>query len=122
MQLSAAIPFFPVERSVVAALLPDASPAHHHAVVGHVKRALASMPEHLRLGVAAESVLLTVIVRLRKHPVDDVEAVRTELELWQENRIGVIRQYVRMFTSLVMFADLELADDIVLDLENDTIS
>jgi hypothetical protein len=120
--LSSVIPVLPVERTVVDALLADAPDDHRRAVHDYVGRALQSMPEHLRLGVVAESLLLTVMIVVRGGNLHDDGAVHAELERWRRNRIGVIRQYVRMFHSLVTFADLELEDEIVVDLEHETIS
>lgn len=74
-----------------------------------VADALGSMPEHLRAGVAAESVLLSVVLlagRARGRP--DSDAVRRVLESWERSRVSVLRQYPRVFSSLVLFFDCEL--------------
>ena len=73
------------------------------------------MPEHLRLGVVGESVLLgTYAGALRatgRLPAGDAEALARLLDRWEASRVGVLRQYVRMMKSLVVFAENELTPE-----------
>jgi hypothetical protein len=96
-----------LERHVVATLSATVEPARRPAIAEYVDGVLRSMPEHLRFGVAAESVVLGsgawITGRLgSSRSLDD------RIAAWEESRIGVIRQYVRLLSSLVMFADQEL--------------
>lgn len=96
------------ERQVVASLIESADPARREAVEGFAAESLAAMPEHLRLGVLAESLALGAWARLRRHdPADVVEALRT-------NPIGLVRQYERLVGSLVLFAESELGDGVTM--------
>lgn len=92
------------ERQVVASLITSRDPERRVAVERFVSRTLAAMPEHLRFGVFAESVALGAWSRLRgQEPGALVESLRS-------NPIGVVRQYERLFGSLVLLAEQELAD------------
>jgi hypothetical protein len=97
------------ERRVVAALTDHLDEPRRAVIAGGVDNALRSMPEHLRAGVAAESLLLTaVLLTARARGRLDADAVRRVLESWERSRIGVLRQYPRAFSSLVLFIDCEL--------------
>jgi hypothetical protein len=100
-----------LERQVVATLAGDVDPRRRLALEGYVDGVLRSMPEHLRFGVAAESIVLGsgewVARRLgSRRPLAD------RIRRWEESPIGPIRQYVRLLSSLVIFASEELADDL----------
>ena len=71
------------------------------------------MPEHLRLGVAAESIVFGALVVARTagaRPPRRRPAAR-RVDGWRTSRIDPIRQYVRLLASLVLFAENELAPD-----------
>ena len=101
------------ERQVVGALMsPTLAPDTRSAVESYVSETLSSMPEHLRLGVAAESVMLgswswveDQLGRL------DQRRLATRVAHWKTSKIDVVRQYVRLLQSLVLFAENELAPD-----------
>jgi hypothetical protein len=99
------------ERQVVGALMSPAldDPARA-AVESYVDETLRSMPEHLRLGVLAESLLFGARPRL-EHALGRPAAsgLRARVEHWSTSRIDFVRQYVRLFHSLVLFAENELA-------------
>jgi hypothetical protein len=99
------------EREVVAALVGSDDPAVRSSVEAFVDGSLRDKPEHLRLGVAGESILLGgVAAALRAlGRLDGEGALRARLESWESGRIGVVRQYVRAMKSLVIFAENELA-------------
>jgi hypothetical protein len=65
------------------------------------------MPEFLRLGVFGETILLSTWARIRhgRQAAASVGAVVASLD---RSPIGLLRQYVRLFRSLVLFAELEL--------------
>ena len=62
---------------------------------------LRVMPEHLRAGVVAGSLVLGGWARLRGGDVS--------VESLDRSPIGPVRVYVRLFRSLVLFAEEELA-------------
>jgi hypothetical protein len=96
-----------LERQVVATLSADADPRHRLAIEGYVDGVLRAMPELLRLGVAGESIVLgagewTARRLGSKHDFAD------RIAAWEHSRIGPIRQYVRLLSSLVIFGNEEL--------------
>jgi hypothetical protein len=101
------------ERQMVATLVsPDLDELTRTSVESYVDGTLRSMPEYLRAGVAAESLLFGARPRLayafgRLHSDD----VRRRIERWNTSRIDPLRQYVRLLHSLVLFAENELAPD-----------
>jgi hypothetical protein len=93
------------ERRVVAALADTSDPASLASIEAWVDASLADMPEVLRLGVRAESLLAAVLTRLRRGSLDEALA-------WMaRSPVGLLRQYVRLFRSLVLFAKLEGVPD-----------
>jgi len=93
------------ERRVVGTLVTTPDPRRRAEIEAFVDGTLRSMPEHLRAGVAAESLLLGVWDRLRRR--DGSDAV--DLAALDGSRIDVVRQYVRLLRGLVLFAESELA-------------
>ena len=91
------------ERRLVAALT-DTDADRRQRVGEFVEGSLEAMPEHLRLGVLAESVAFATWARLRGTR-DVADLVRT----LEASPIALVRQYVRLFRSLVLFAEQELA-------------
>jgi hypothetical protein len=80
------------------------------AVESYVDDTLRSMPEYLRAGVFAESLLFgagphvaRVLGRL------DQARLSARIDRWRTSRIDFVRQYVRLLQSLVLFAENELA-------------
>ncbi len=100
----------PFERRVVHALVQAADPTLRAEVVAYVEGCLADMPEHLRAGVLAESLALGTWSRLRSLRSDREEVLRRQLADWEHHPIDVVRQYVRLIGSLVLFAEVELTD------------
>jgi hypothetical protein len=98
------------ERQVVTTLTRDVDDARRPEVIAYVDAALRSMPEYLRAGVAAESLALGTFAALRGRGkgLDD-EELRVFLERLEASPIDPIRQYVRLLSSLVLFAREELA-------------
>jgi hypothetical protein len=87
------------EREVVSALTGAAGADRRAAVARWVDHSLRDMPEHLRAGVAIESLLLGTVGGRRPQAVID----------WLgRTRVGPMRQYYRLFRSLVVFGELEL--------------
>jgi len=103
------------EREVVGALTESPDQPIKSSVESFVDGSLRDMPEHLRAGVVGESVLLGAYViglrTLGRLPAGDPGALLHQLDAWEGSRIGVLRQYVRMMKSLVVFAENELAPE-----------
>src|SRR5262245_62125196 len=95
------------ERQVVAGLMsPDVPASCRPAVEAYVERQLSVMPEHLRLGVAGESLLFGAVPALRAAlGAFDPSSLAARLERWKTSRFDPIRQYVRLLESLVLFAE-----------------
>jgi hypothetical protein len=101
------------ERQVVGTLMsPSLEPETRAAIESYVSATLASMPEHLRAGVAAESVALGgwSWIEHRAGRLDDAK-LRARVARWKASPIDVVRQYVRLLQSLVLFAENELAPE-----------
>jgi hypothetical protein len=99
---------FWLEGRVVQALAGDDDHRTGGAISTFVDTSLAAMPQHLRLGVALESVGLGLWVRLRHGLDPDATAIRRSMTGWEHNPVGVVRQYPRLMSSLVLFAQHEL--------------
>ena len=101
------------EREVVGALTVSPDQPLRSSVEAFVDGSLRDRPEHLRLGVAGESVLLgtyvAVLRRTGRLPPGDRGGLARLLEAWEQSPIGVLRSYVRLMKSLVMLAENELA-------------
>jgi hypothetical protein len=101
------------ERQVVGTLMsPTLDPATRSAVESYVSNTLHSMPEHLRAGVAAESIALgswSWLEHRAGHLHD--HRLRARVAQWKTSKIDPIRQYVRLLESLVLFAENELAPE-----------
>lgn len=100
------------EREVVGALIETPDQHLRSSIEAFVDGSLRDMPEHLRAGVLGESVLLGAYVAARRAAGrldrDDRGALLHQLESWEASPIGVLRSYVRMMKSLVVFAENEL--------------
>jgi hypothetical protein len=98
-----------LERRVVSTLTRDIDARFRPQVTAYVDAALRSMPEYLRAGVAAESLLLGIVPRALDAlgRLDD-DSLQRGLELLERSPIDPVRQYVRLLSSLVLFAQEEL--------------
>ena len=99
-----------LERQVVATLSADVDARRRHAIEAYVDGVLRAMPEHLRFGVVGESLVLGGGAWLA-HAAGSRRSFAERIDGWEHSRIGVIRQYVRLFSSLVIFANEELPYD-----------
>jgi hypothetical protein len=101
------------EREVVATLVsPTLDDQQRSVVQAYVDESLRAMPEHLRAGVAAESLVFGAWPRVQGllgHL--DRGALGARIERWKASRFDLIRQYVRLLQSLVLFAEHELTPD-----------
>lgn len=97
------------ERTVVATLMTTADPARRSAVEAFVDGTLRSMPEHLRAGVLAESIALTALATVLRSGRGAGGGHDRLLSALERSPLGLLRQYVRLFRSLVLFAEEELA-------------
>jgi len=91
-----------LERRIVAALTTVDDAAVRAGVEAWVDDTLRDMPEHLRLGVAVQSVALGVWART----TSDDDAL---LASFERSPLWPVRQYVRLFKGLVLFAENELS-------------
>lgn len=96
-----------LERQAVATLAGDVDDRRRADIEAYVEGVLRAMPEHLRLGVAAESVGLGAIEWTARR-LGSRRTLGERLARWEGNPIGPIRQYVRLLSSLVIFAGEEL--------------
>jgi hypothetical protein len=90
----------PYERKAVAALTTTIDPERREEIASFVEGALQSMPEHLRVAIGGASVGLGVL--------SFVSGGRVNVHSLDTSPIPQLRQYVRMFRSLVLFAEQEL--------------
>ena len=88
------------ERRVVAALVDDAEPGVRDGIEAWVEASLADLPDHVRLGIRAQSIVLGIWYRSR--PGDALPALLQASPLWP------VRQYLRAIRSLVLMAQHEL--------------
>jgi hypothetical protein len=99
------------ERRVVESLSTAPDQPTRSAVEAFVDGTLRAMPEASRAGIMAASFLMGLYadaLRAAGRLADD-RALRDWLESWETSRIGPLRQYVRLFRSLVLFSENELA-------------
>ena len=93
------------ERQVVTTLTATLDEGLRAEVEAYVDETLRAMPEHLRAGMAAESVALGAWARLRG---TGGSAAGASLDRLETSRLDPVRQYVRLLRSLVLFAEHEL--------------
>jgi len=89
------------ERQVVSQLTVEPDPARRDEVESFVAGALHAMPEHLRASIGAASIGLGAIARVSGRSGRIVRSL-------ESSPIPQFRQYVRLFRSLVLFAEQEL--------------
>ena len=97
------------ERQIVDRLVTTPDPRRRAAITSYVDSTLADMPEHLRAAIGAASLVFGSwfgVVRRgrRSNPSTPDPLVHSLDTSW----IPPMRQYVRLFRSLVLFADQEL--------------
>lgn len=91
------------ERQVVDRLVTTSDARRRREIESFVDGALHAMPEHLRVSIGSASVVLGGWARVvRPKPAGLVRSLDT-------SPIPPIRQYVRLFRSLVLFAEQEIA-------------
>lgn len=94
------------ERKVVAALCTTTDPLEREAVMAWVEGSLLAMPEVLRAGVAAGSVVLGAWAAVtRKDGQRLVDAL-------ERSPLPPVRLHLRLLRSLVLFGDLELSPEV----------
>jgi hypothetical protein len=89
------------ERQVVGQLTTTDDPVRREEVAAFVEGALRAMPEHLRAALVAVSVGVGAGARV-------VGTNRLGVDALDSSPIPQLRQYVRVFRSLVLFAEQEL--------------
>ena len=93
-----------LERRVVGELTTATDAETRRAVERWVDGTLADMGEVLRLGVVLESLVFSLWVLVRRPR--DLQGLLTWLD---RSPVSVLRSYSRLFRSLVLFGELELA-------------
>ena len=91
------------ERELVAALSSSSEARLRPEIAAFVEGSLDDMPEFLRLGVVVESLAFSVLAKVRRGSLPAL------VEILESSPISLVRQYVRLFRSLVLFAEQELA-------------
>ena len=91
------------ERELVAALSSSSEPRLRDGIASFVEGSLDDMPEFLRLGVLVESVAFAAFAKVRRGSIAGL------VEALESSPISLVRQYVRLFRSLVLFAEQELS-------------
>jgi hypothetical protein len=94
------------ERDVVATLISTRDPDLRARIEAWVEGSLRTMPEFLRLGVVVETVAFSAFARLRNRGRRG--ASPEPVEALAASPIPLVRQYVRLLRSLVLFAEQEL--------------
>jgi hypothetical protein len=95
------------ERQVVTTLTASLDEGLRAEIEAYVAETLRAMPEHLRAGMAAESLALGVWARLRGAGAGR-SVPGASLDRLETSRLDPVRQYVRLLRSLVLFAEHEL--------------
>lgn len=90
------------ERRVVGALVDDVDPASRAQIERWVEVSLDDLPDVVRLGVRAQSVVLGLWYRTRPDQV--------LVERLQDSPLWPVRGYLRALRSLVLMARHELVD------------
>jgi hypothetical protein len=90
------------ERQVVDRLVTTHDARRRRAIEGFVDGALRSMPEHLRFSIGGASIALGGWARVFR---PDRNGLVHSLDT---SPIPPLRQYVRVFRSLVLFAEQEI--------------
>jgi hypothetical protein len=91
------------ERRVVDALIASDDPRTRAVVTEWVDGSLHEMPQVLRAGVVAQSLGFALLARVVPG------GTAAALDLLDRSPVGLLRQYPRLFRSLVLFGELELA-------------
>ena len=91
------------ERELVAALSSSSEPRLRAGIASFVEGSLDDMPEVLRLGVLVESLAFAALAKVRRGSLLGL------VEVLESSPISFVRQYVRLFRGLVLFAEQELA-------------
>ena len=93
------------ERQLVASITATGDHGARASVEAFVDGTLRSMPEHLRAGIGVVSVAFGAL-RLRGDRAGGLSP--RVVRLLEEGPLPPLRQYVRLFRSLVLFAEQEL--------------
>ncbi len=93
---------------VTDALLAPLDPVQRGPAEAFVDGSLGDLPAHLRLGIAGASVLLEAVTRAgHGGRIPDDATLRDLSDRWATNPFTPVRQYARLLSSLVLFADQE---------------
>lgn len=97
---------------IIDALLAPLEPTQRGATEAFIAGSLADLPQHLKIGIAVDSMLLEALTRATHGGrIPDDETLRELITTWESNPLTPIRQYARLLSSLVLFADQETRPD-----------
>jgi len=97
------------ERQLVASMTGHLDHDERSRVTDFVEGSLGEMPEHLRLGVGAESLVLGAWARLPGRLGGALrDGTGVSLRALEVSPLNPVRQYARLMRSLVLFAEHEL--------------
>lgn len=97
------------ERQLVDTMISHLDHRDRARVSSYVESSLAAMPEHIRLGVGAESLVLGAWARLPGRLGASLrDGSGVSLSGLETSPLNPVRQYARLVRSLVLFAEHEL--------------
>lgn len=97
------------ERQLVATMVGHLDHDDQARVSSWVTGSLQAMPEHIRLGVAVQSVALGMWARRpRRRGEAQGDRAAVSLRALEVSPLNPVRQYARLMRSLVLFAEHEL--------------
>ncbi len=97
---------------MVDALLASVAEPKRTTVADHVDGVLRDMPEHVRAGIAGQSVLLGAWWAARSRLPGADPGGAALIESLEANPVGLVRQYIRLLRSLVLFAEHEIPAEV----------
>lgn len=99
------------KNQVIDVLLEPLDPTQRGAAEAFIAQSLADLPQHLKIGIALDSVLLEGLTRATHGGrIPEAATLRALIAKWESNPLTPIRQYARLLSSLVLFADQETMD------------
>ena len=97
---------------IIEALLEPLDPTQRGTVEAFIAGSLGDLPQHLRIGLALDSVLLEALTRATHGGrIPDKAVLRELVAQWEANPFTPIRQYARLVSSLVLFGDQETSGE-----------
>lgn len=93
---------------ILDALMAPLEPTQRGTTEAFIAGSLGDLPQHLKFGIAVDSILLETYTRATNGGrIPDADTLRAVVARWESNPLTPIRQYARLLSSLVLFADQE---------------